>query len=392
MKTISKCECSKTKWRNRSGWCLTNGIIELVVLTGGGHLASLRRLDPESPNLLWEAPWTTIDPQKYVEAQHKKLYGPAPAGPFLSGFTGHAAVLGYFGGPSEAEAAAGLPIHGEAGSRLWRTVSHGASRQAATLVMEVYEPVMGLRLVRELSLRSGESTVRIKERVTNERNADTFYQWVEHATFGEPLLGHDSSSLTIPAIRSCTWPLGYEGKGLLADNQQFRWPHAPIAMGGTADLSRGFIRDGSGFVVATQIDPLRSLGFIAVANSRLHLAAGYCFPRTMFPWVAIWEENRAREYPPWNHVTRALGLEFGTSPLPLGLAEAVHHGPMFDSPTVAHIGAKQTVAVDYCVFATAMPENWRSINDVVLTDAGLEVTGGESREKLNLGGARKMKK
>lgn len=246
---------------------------------------------------------------------------------------------------------------------------------------------MGLRLIRELTLRSGESNVRIKERVTNERNADTFYQWVEHATFGEPLLTHDSSIVTIPAIRACTWSLGYEGKGLLADNQHFRWPHAPMTTGGTADLSRGFIRDGTGFVVAAQIDPKRSQGFIAVANSRLQVAAGYCFPRTMFPWVTIWEENQARDYAPWNHVTRARGLEFGTSPLPLGLAEAVHRGPLFDSPTVAHIGAKQTVAVDYRVFAAAMPEDWRAVSDVRLTDAGLELIGGDSREKLNLSGA-----
>jgi hypothetical protein len=384
MKTVSKCECSKTQWKGRPGWRLSNGIIEVVVLTGGGHLASLRRLNPESPNLLWEAPWKTIDPQKYNVTQHRKLYSPPPAGPFLSGFTGHAAVLGYFGGPSEAEAAAGLPIHGEAASRLWRTVSHSASRQVTSLVLEVREPVMGLRLVRELTLRSGESNVRIKERVTNERNADTFYQWVEHATFGEPLLTHDSSTVTIPVVRACTWALGYEGKPLLADNQQFRWPHAPMTTGGTADLSRGFIRDGTGFVVAAQIDPKRLQGFVAVSNSRLHLAAGYCFPRTVFPWVAIWEENLAREYPPWDHVTRARGLEFGTSPLPLGLAEGVHHGPMFGSATVAHIGAKQSVAVDYRVFAAAIPESWRAVSDVLLTDAGLELIGGESREKLNL--------
>ncbi len=391
MKTISKCECKKIEWKGRSGWRLSNGAIEVIVLNGGGHFASLRRLRPESPNLLWEAPWKTIDPATFKSAVHGKLYTLAPAGQFLSGFTGHALVLGYFGMPSEAEAAAGLPLHGEAASETWRTVSHSTSRGAAKLVMEVRERAMGLHLVREIELRAGESVAHICERVSNERHADTFFQWVEHATFGEPLLAQDASTVTIPAVRACTWPLGYEGKALLADNKGFHWPDAPLRSGGAADLSRGFIRDGTGFVVAAQIDPARTHGFVAVANARLRLTAGYCFPRNKFPWVAIWEENQARDYSPWNQVTKARGLEFGTSPFPLGLADAVHHGPMFDTPTVAHIGARQTVEVEYKMFAAEMPERWRAVSDVRLVNESLEVVGAGGRETLRLGASQRAK-
>jgi hypothetical protein len=386
LKKLTRAECKKIEWKGRPAWRLSNGILELTVLTGGGHLASLRRLTPESPNLLWEAPWKTIDPATFKPALHNQLYTPPPSGPFLSGFTGHALVLGYFGGPSDAEAKAGLPIHGEAASLTWRTVSHGIARGTVKLVMEVREPAMGLRFRREIVMTNGESVIQIREHVTNERDADTYFQWVQHATFGEPLLSQNDGRITISAVRGQTWGLGYEGKALLADNKMFHWPDAPLRSGGTADLTRVFIREGTGFVVGAQVDPSRTHGFVAASNTRLRMAAGYCFPRATFPWVAVWEENAAREYSPWNQVTRCRGLEFGTSPMPLGLAHDINSGPLFETPTLARIGAKSSIEVDYKMFAAVMPERWRGVADVRYSKTGLEVIGIGGGESLRLGG------
>lgn len=49
---------------------------------------------------------------------------------------------------------------------------------------------------------------------------------------------------------------------------------------------------------------------------RHQLLIGYCFRREDFPWVAVWEENRAISAVPWQHRTEARGLEFGTTPTP----------------------------------------------------------------------------
>lgn len=384
MPTHAKCECARTVWKGRAGWRLSNGIVELVTLSGGGHIASIRRIATNSPNLLWEAPWKTIDPTRFRAASHNNIYSAPPAGPFLSGYTGHALVLGYFGGPSEAEAAAGLPIHGEAASRKWQTVSHRATRDFATLTLEIREPAMQLKFVRELTVRAGESLVHIRERVSNERKSDTVFQWVQHATFGEPLLSPATSRITMPAVRGCTWPLGYEGKSLLIDDKSFHWPAAPMKSGGTADLSRAFVSEGTGFVAAALIDAARTHGFIAVANASIALCAGYWFPRAAFPWVTIWEENRAREYAPWNGHTRARGLEFGTTPFPLGLADAINHGPMFDTPTVMILGARETKSVEYVAFASELRNHWQ-IEDIGVSGTALELVGRESRQRLRLG-------
>ena len=62
------------------------------------------------------------------------------------------------------------------------------------------------------------------------------------------------------------------------------------------------------------------------ANWRMRLAVGYCFRRQDFPWMTIWEENRSRQSTPWNGRTQARGMEFGTTPFPLGSEENFRRG------------------------------------------------------------------
>ena len=53
------------RWKGRDATRLTNGIVELIALSGGGHLAELRFLESEgrsSQNVFWEPPWATYDP------------------------------------------------------------------------------------------------------------------------------------------------------------------------------------------------------------------------------------------------------------------------------------------------------------------------------------------
>jgi len=98
--------CGASRWKSRPAIALSNGLLELVVLSGGGHIAS-SRFAGRGPNLLFEAPWTTIDPQTYREEKDAAKYGQGAIGKFLSGATGHSIALGYYGPPSKAAAKAG---------------------------------------------------------------------------------------------------------------------------------------------------------------------------------------------------------------------------------------------------------------------------------------------
>jgi hypothetical protein len=378
----------KTKWRGRPAFCLDNGVVRLTGLTGGGHIADFRLLDPAGSNVnaLWEAPWPTMDPDRFGSGdlrRNVRKYGPVPVGKFLAAFTGHAVCVDYFGGPSKAEAAQGLALHGEATNSRWKLLESHQSSTEARLSLAVRMPAAGLRLRRELRLRRGESVVYIEETLTNERAQDHFFHWTQHVTLGLPLLHPEESAIALPGTRALTWPHGYEGASLVADDQEFTWPDAPAIKGGRVSLARPFVRDGKGFVVAVLLDPRREIGFVMALNRKLGLLLGYCFRRSDFPWVAIWEENAARKGSPWDGKTRARGLEFGSTPMPIGKEETFARGSIFDTSTFRRIPAKAELRAPYVAFLSKVSSGWRSIRDLQIGRESIVVTE-ERGEQLEL--------
>ncbi len=159
-------------------------------------------------------------------------------------------------------------------------------------------------------------------------------------------------------------------------------PNAPTLKGRTADLRKPFITDGKGFVATVRVNERSNYGAIAVLNWRLGLAAGYIFRSADFPWVTLWEENLSRSGPPWNGITRARGVEFGTTPFPIGTAEIIKQGWLFDTPTLARIGAKSRLSTAYAMFVTPVPRDWREIRDISIGAGKIIVRGAGKNQKL----------
>lgn len=366
---MPRCVAELAQWKQRRAVRLSNGRIELTVLIGGGHVADLR-LCGSPINALWEASWPTIEPFRFSDDEHTELYGERPVGQMLSGYSGHALALGYFGMPSPEQAKRGLALHGEAASEEWQLQGAYADAARATVTLEVELPRTNLHFRRTLSLAAEAQAVAIHETTSNRSPNAQDIQWVQHVAFGEPLFFGDEASLSLSGTRGLTWPLGYEGHALLPDNQLFEWPTVPSDRG-DVDLSRAFSQDGTGFVAAVRTDPRRAGAFIAVHNHQLGLAAGYVFDAQCFPWICLWEENRARNYPPWNGATRVRGVEFGTSPMPLGLQHAQQMRTLFDTPVLARIEGDAQLSTTYDLFVTAVPQDWASVPRVSRDESSL---------------------
>ena len=348
-------------WKQRRGFRLSNRQIEITVLLGGGHVADLR-LCGSPINALWEAPWPTIEPYQFSEADHAALYGEHAVGQMLSGYTGHALALGYFGMPSPEQAQQGLSLHGEAASSPWHVADAMATDSSASLTLEVELPISAMYFRRTLRLSADASAVSVEESVSNRSAQARDMQWVQHVAFGEPLFSAGEASLSLSAQQGITWPLGYEGREWLPANLMFEWPTV-ASQDGEIDLASPFVKEGSGFVAAVRAKP-HDHAFIAVHNRRLALAAGYLFDARRFPWIALWEENRARKYPPWNAITRVRGVEFGTSPMPLGLEHAQEMRALFDTPVLATIAGRAELTTTYQVFVTPVPHDWQGVPQV----------------------------
>ena len=376
---MSRCAAQAVRWKNRRAFRLSNGLVELTVLPGGGHLADFR-LCGSPINALSETSWPTIEPETFSPREHGALYGDGPVGRFLCSYTGHAVALGYFGMPPVTEAEQGLALHGEAASAQWAVLSSAADDHSATLAMEVSLPVQQLHFRREVSLEAASFSVCINETVTNESGEPVEFQWVEHAAFGEPLFRNGEANLFVSGDYGVTWPAGYEGHELLENSAEYRWPFAPSLNGDLVDLSQPFVRHGTGFVAAVLTDGARGNAFVAVHNRRHRLVAGYSFDRTLFPWIALWEENCARAYSPWNGRTMVRGVEFGTSPMPLGLDHARKMRRLFDTPVLACIPGSSRMDTQYDLFLHAAPPQWTQIKEVRHPDGALVVRGDSSEE------------
>lgn len=361
--------CLKTKWHGREAYALSNDLVQLITLTGGGHIAELRfTRESGFPTLnpLWIPNWKTIEPYRYRPRLHAARYGPPATGKLISGIVGHNLCLDYFGAPSDEEAAQGLSIHGEAPSARWRKTETRVAPHRVALTLSVRLPVAGLQFSRAIELRRGEPLVYFRETVTNERKVDHFFHWTQHVTLAPPFLAPKGSCVAISATKGMTFPQGYEGKALLASSKEFRWPYAPGVAGGKVDLTRPFSHRGLGLLASVQLDPRREVEFVAALNVAQRLLVGYCFRRRDYPWVAIWEENCARSAPPWNGRCQSRGLEFGSTPMPTGRRDAFARGPLFGTPSFSMVPARSRNTIQYVAFLTQLPPDFGDVRDIRL--------------------------
>jgi hypothetical protein len=157
-----------------------------------------------------------------------------------------------------------------------------------------------------------------------------------------------------------------------------------------ADLTRTLIEPGLGFVVGVQLVD-RETAFIAAVNRRLRLMLAYCFRRADFPWVTIWEENRAISAPPWKARTEARGLEFGTTPLPVSRRDAFLAARLFDEPTMTVVPARGRKSIHYAALLCVVPQGFETVRDITIDDDGFRVLGdaGQSFVLRSKGGPRR---
>jgi hypothetical protein len=236
-------------------------------------------------------------------------------------------------------------------------------------------------------VRRGESVVYFREEVMNESKADRLCHWTQHVTMGPPFLAPGQSRVFISGTRGRTFPHGYEGKALLDSRRNFRWPRAPGTAGASVDLRQPFTAAGLGFVATVLLDPRRNQEYIAALNAPEHLLLGYCFARADFPWTAVWEENRARTDAPWSGQTQARGLEFGSTPFPVGRREAFANGPLFGAPHFSVIPARSRKTVDYLSFLAAVPPGFHEVGDIRCAPGEILIKGRggkDARGKVRL--------
>jgi hypothetical protein len=343
-----------TRYRGRRAATVENDRVRVTVLESGGHIAEV--FDKQAGvNPLWTPDWPSIDPAAYDRARHPE-YGGGLDAPLLAGIMGHNLCLDIFGGPTPEEAAAGMPVHGEAS-----TARFELERSNQAIVMRAALPLAGLDVERQLELVdiSSGGAVRVRESVHNLSGTDRPIGWTEHVTLGPPFLQRGSTEFRSSASRSKVFDGTFGPADYLKSGAEFDWPAAPTADGKTSDLRVSFDAPASSAYTAHLMDPRSEHAFFVAYAPASRLAFGYVWRTADFPWMGIWEENHSRTQPPWNGSTLTRGMEFGVSPFPESRREMIERGRLFGAPTFRWIPAVTRVSVEYWILtrsAAAIPE------------------------------------
>jgi hypothetical protein len=347
---------SMIRYRGRRAAALENDRLRVTVLEGGGHIAEV--LDKRSGvNPLWTPHWPSIEPGAYDAAIHAE-YGTGVDASLLAGIMGHNLCLDIFGGPSAEEAAAGLPVHGEAS-----IARADILKSPHALTTRALLPLANLEVEREIALVEphmvSAGAVRIRETVHNLSATDRPVGWTQHVTLGPPFLQPGLSQFRASATRSKVFAGTFGPADYLEDGAEFDWPLAPRRGGGVADLSSMNDAHAASAYTAHLMDPRRTHAFFVAFSPAVRLAFGYVWRREDFPWLGVWEENHSRQQPPWNGATFTRGMEFGASPFPESRREMIERGRLFDAPTFRWVPAATRVSVEYWIMmlpAEVIPE------------------------------------
>ncbi len=330
------------KFHNRDAVQIENETIRVTVLKEGGHIAEiLHKGTGISP--LWIPPWKSLEPSQYDPAVHPE-YGANDESKLLAGLMGHNLCLGLFGPPSDDEAAAGIPVHGQASIARYNVEQlENEILAAATLSL------FALKMTRSIKLDEGGTTVHVAETVENLSALDQPIAWTQHVTLGEPFLQHGVTQFAVPAARSRVFE-GQFGDTTLLGGADFSWPYAPMQNEDTIDLRRFTNEPKSAGFTTHLMDPAHQTAFFAAYHPLTKLLFGCRWKRDNFPWLGMWEENRSRTSAPWNGQTVALGMEFGASPFPETRRQMIERNRLFNVPAYRWLPAQARLTVHYSFF------------------------------------------
>ncbi len=348
---------TEATFHGRKAVRLENDILRVTVLEEGGHIAEVfdKRV---GVNPLWIPHWQSLEPSSFSQ-NDSGVFGNGADAKLLAGIMGHNLCLDIFGGPSPEEAAAGLTVHGEASVDSYEIVV-----SSGELVMRLTLPLARLRLSRTIQLHS--QNIRIRESIENLNAFDRPLAWTQHVTLSPPFLDPATTVFRASMTRSFVSLADPGFDAYLIPGAEFDWPMAPSADGGVADLRKmNGTAHASGYT-AHLADQSRDDAYFVAFAPQYHLAVGYVWKRTDFPWLGIWEENCSRPASPWDGRTVTRGMEFGVSPFPETRREMTERGRLLGAPAYKWISANGCLKAEYWIvsqIADVIPENlvWPSL-------------------------------
>lgn len=349
-----------TTHETRPGVVLSNDKIEFTVLnTGGAFVEFILKDDPKKLNPLWEP----IGAARKAGIQQR--FGPS---------AGHFLCVDGFGPTTKEEQAAGYSFHGEASKLPWDTVKSSDLE----LTQRVHLPVVQENYQRTVKIAPGEQVVSVEATLDSELSFDRPLLWAEHATIGVPFLklGRTVVDQSTTMCRTKPHLESERNNRTFPSGQDFPWPTLKLN-GKKLNLRTAPEKHGTMNHIGCLMDPKRDQEFITALNLDENLLVGYLFKRSDYAWVQHW-----MNYP--DNGTYAWGLEFGMQPYDMTKRALYELTPMFGTPTFSWLPAKSKVSTHFLMFLTRVPDGFKKVDDVRLSNGEIVLEDKASRKRVTL--------
>ncbi|WP_136687664.1 aldose 1-epimerase [Halorhabdus amylolytica] len=196
--------------------------------------------------------------------------------------------------------------HGESALLPWDATITREDATAVSLELSTTLRRYPFTVTRELTLPADAASLEIAETITNEGAVELEYAWQQHVALGRPLIG-PTARLDVPADRGYVEDYDDHANNRLVGGEEFEWPDAPGADGGTVDLTAFPPIDAEIHDLA-YLHELRD-GWYAVTNPDLDLGFALRWPVECFESLWYWQPfGGMAESPFWGRNYTA-GLE-----------------------------------------------------------------------------------
>lgn len=181
-----------------------------------------------------------------------------------------------------------LGLHGEVCLLPWQYRMVCNKPEQVTVELEVRTARTPFRLVKQVTLRSGEQTLEMQEWVQNEGEETMDYNWSHHPVFGEPFL-EEGCRIELPeGSIAVTGPTSLSGTERYALDQRSNWPHLIAQQGEKATVDASHVlskknRSTDSFHLEVPE------GRVALFNPRLNLAVKLEWDLSCFPYLWCWQ-------------------------------------------------------------------------------------------------------
>ena len=278
---------------------LENEFLRIMVLPGQGADVVEFMYKPRDVDFMWHSPLGIRNQAKHIR--------PAPDEMAFTDF--------YEGGWQEMFPHASAPTtykgarfgwHGEVWGMPWEVEVEKDTPEEVSVLFWVRTVRSPFLLERRMSLRAGQPTLFISERVTNEGRGAQEFMWGHHIAYGAPMLA-EGARIFAPA------------KTVRIDEVDYPWPAPGKPPGALArhDIVGAVRREGELMKYLLELED----GWYALLNPKLDLGIGVRWDKEVFSCVWMWNELHYNSSVPWYGRAYAMALE-PVSSLPLARERA----------------------------------------------------------------------